>query len=95
VSCGGGLVCDKENLTILKNTGIIFNLTASKESIYARTKKHKNRPLLDVDDPIKKIEELMNLRMCYYNKAHYTINTDGIEPETVAEKIISILNGQK
>ena len=93
VSCGGGLVCDKDNLEILKKTGIIFNLTASKESIYERTKKFKNRPLLNVEDPLKKIEELLSLRMPFYNKAHHTINTDGTEPKVIAKRIINILNG--
>lgn len=95
VSCGGGLVCDKENLKILKKTGIVFNLTASRESIYGRIKKHKNRPLLDVKDPLKKIGELITLRMPYYIQAHHTIDTDKTGPEVVVEKIISILNGQK
>lgn len=95
VSCGGGLVCDKENLAILKNTGIVFNLTASKEMIYERTKKCKDRPLLNVEDPIKKIEDLLAMRMPCYSQAHHTINTDTIEPEVVAEKIIDILDGEK
>ncbi|MFA5271517.1 MAG: shikimate kinase [Candidatus Omnitrophota bacterium] len=95
VSCGGGLICDTGNLETLKKSGTIFNLTASKESIYERTKKYKNRPLLNVVNPMKRIEKLMNLRMCYYSKAHYTIDTNGAEPEAVAEKIISILDGKK
>ena len=95
VSCGGGLVCDKENLVILKKTGILFNLTASKEKIYERIKKCKNRPLLNVGDPIKKIEDLLAMRMPCYNQAHHTIDTDTMEPVAVAEKIIDILDGEK
>jgi len=93
VSCGGGLICDKGNLEILKKTGIVFNLTASKESIYERTKKFKGRPLLNVKDPLKKIEELLNMRKPYYSQAHYTIDTDKIEPKAIVKKITDILNG--
>ncbi len=95
VSCGGGIVCDKENLAILKKTGIIFSLTASKERIYERTEKCKDRPLLNVSDPLKKIEELLALRTPCYKQAHYLIDTDKTGPEAVAEKIIGILNGKK
>lgn len=91
VSCGGGLVCDQENLELLKNTGKVFSLEASVNNIYKRIKEHKHRPLLNVDEPLKKIEELLNKRKIYYNQAHYLINTDPLKPAEVVEKIISFL----
>jgi len=93
VSCGGGLICNEENLKILKETGIVFNLTASPEIIYERTKKYSHRPLLNVDNPIKKIDELIRKRNPYYSKAHHTIDTTEISASEVAEKIIDLLNG--
>jgi len=93
VSCGGGLICNKENLKLLKESGIVFNLAAPAKTIYERTKKYNHRPLLNVDDPIKTIDELIQKRKQYYNKAHHTIDTGRISPEEVADKIIVILNG--
>ena len=38
ISCGGGLICDSENLNQLKETGVVFALQASVSTIYRRTK---------------------------------------------------------
>jgi shikimate kinase len=94
ISCGGGLICDKENLEIMKKTGKIFNLSASSTTIYERTKKYRHRPLLNVADPVKKIEELLNKRLPYYNQAHYTINTDDLSTKEVAEKILELIKSE-
>ncbi|MCK9615153.1 MAG: shikimate kinase [Candidatus Omnitrophica bacterium] len=93
VSCGGGLVCNKENLRILKETGTVFNLTAETKTIYERIKKYSHRPLLNVEDPVAKIDELMQKRSPYYKQAHHTIDTTKISPDEVSDKIIDILNG--
>jgi shikimate kinase len=93
VSCGGGLICNKENLKILTETGTVFNLAASAKIIYERTKKYSHRPLLNVANPVLKIDELIKIRNQYYNKAHHTIDTTEINPDEVAEKIIDELNG--
>ncbi|MFH1505309.1 MAG: shikimate kinase [Candidatus Omnitrophota bacterium] len=92
VSCGGGLVCNEENLTLLKKAGVVFCLKASSATIYQRIKKHGHRPLLNVEDPLKKIEELLAKRACYYNKADYSIDTEGIEPPEVVSRIATILS---
>lgn len=91
VSCGGGLVCDEDNLETLLNSGIVFCLTADAATIYERTKKHTHRPLLNVAHPRQEIKNLLKKRQDYYNKAHYIIKTDDIAPEEVADKIIVIL----
>lgn len=95
VSCGGGLICHNNNVRILKNTGIVFNLTASSETIYNRTKNFTYRPLLNVLNPLRQIETLLKKREPYYAKAHYTITTENITPQEVAETIINILDKTK
>ena len=92
ISCGGGLICNRENLELLKSTGLVFCLRASAETIYERTKKDKNRPLLDVNNSLDKIKNLLQERISYYDQAHYAIDTEGISPDGVVRKIISILN---
>jgi len=92
VSCGGGLICGDENANILKSTGIVINLMASAKTIYSRIKHNSQRPLLNVDDPVKKIEELIKKRGSYYAKAHYTVDTDNMTPYEIADKIIEIIN---
>jgi len=92
ISCGGGLVCDQENLKLLKETGVVFALRASVSTIYQRTKEHTHRPILNVDDPRGKIEQLLAKRAPYYAQAQHSIDTDNLSPEEIADKIITILN---
>jgi shikimate kinase len=91
VSCGGGLVCDEENLQILKSTGIVFLLEASPEVIYARTKHYAHRPLLNVENPRQRIEQLLKVRLPFYRQAHYSLDTSTFSPEQVVAKITQIL----
>jgi len=91
VSCGGGLICGEENLILLKESGIVFSLTASAQIIYQRTKRCTHRPLINVDDPLMKITGLLAERLPYYRQAHYSINTEEAGPEEVADEIIVIL----
>ena len=91
VSCGGGLVCNGENLDLAKKTGTVISLMASPLSIYERTKNNKDRPLLNGDKPLDKIKELLDKRLCFYNKAHYLIDTEGVSPKKISEKIINLL----
>lgn len=90
VSCGGG-ICNKDNLKLLKTTGIVFNLTAHPQTIYERTKRYTSRPLLNVDNPLREIQNLFNKRQPYYNQAHYSVDSEKQSPEKIAEDIIKIL----
>lgn len=92
VSCGGGLVCDQENLKLLKETGVVFALRASVSTIYQRTKEHTHRPILNVEHPQEKIKQLLEKRAPYYAQAQHSIDTDNLSPEEIADKIIAILN---
>lgn len=92
VSCGGGVVCKDENLSLLKKTGVVFTLNANEQTIYQRIKSEKHRPLLNVDNPLGKITELLNKRRQYYIKADYVIDTDNLTVKEVIDKIVNILN---
>lgn len=94
VSCGGGVIVDKENLKILKETGVVICLKAKPSIIYERTKKTKERPLLNVPDPLKKIKELLAKRAPFYAKADYFVDTSTLTPEEVSEEIIKILKNE-
>ncbi len=89
IATGGGVVLRQENIENLKKAGIIFWLTASEETIYERVKSCKDRPLLQVENPKERIKQLMQKRKPLYEKADVIINTEGLIPEKVAEKIIS------
>lgn len=88
IATGGGAVLKDRNIEVLKSNGVLFCLTAPENVIFERVKHSKNRPLLQVKDPEEKIRELLYKRMPRYKLADFSINTEGLTPEEVAEKII-------
>lgn len=87
ISTGGGAVLREENMELLRKNGVIFCLNASPATIFERTGRSGDRPLLNVDDPMAKIKELLDFRRPYYEKAGVTIETDGKTPLQIAEEI--------
>lgn len=88
ISAGGGAVIDEDNFKNLKKSGIVICLKASPDTILKRTKDLKTRPLLNVPDPKKQIEDLLKKREIYYNKADFNISTDDLNIEQVVERIL-------
>ena len=91
VDCGGGVVLDKENIDHLSKNGIMFFLSAPPYLIHARVKEKKNRPLLNVEDPLEAIKKLMAFRQPLYACANYVIKVDGKTIDEVCEEIIAKL----
>ena len=69
VSTGGGVILNHENIKNLKKSSLIFYLDADANCIYQRVKHNKDRPLLNVEDPVKKIEELLSSRRGLYEES--------------------------
>lgn len=88
VACGGGVVADKENLDMLKKSGVVVCLTVRPEVVYKRCKDTCARPLLNVAEPQKDIERLLALRTPFYAQAHFSVDTSDITPEEAALEII-------
>ena len=92
VACGGGIVINKANIKIMKDTGIIICLTAGPQVILKRASGYSHRPLLNVSEPKKQIELLLKLRAPYYAHADKTIDTSKLSVKEVVEKIIKIIS---
>lgn len=95
ISAGGGAVLREENVKALSGTGDIVCLWAEPEEILKRTGRSDDRPLLQVEDPLKKIKELLDFRRPFYEKAGLRIDTDGLSPREVAEEILRRLGWKK
>ena len=95
LSTGGGAVLRAENMDALKKNWVVVCLAATPETILRRTSTSKNRPLLEVADPLQKIRELYDFRRPYYEKADIIINTDDMGPLQVAEEIIKIVRSRE
>lgn len=89
VSCGGGAVLRQENVDSMKKNGRIVLLTAEPETVYARVRYGKNRPLLNGNMNVEYIASLMERRRaCYEAAADIVIATDEKTPEKIAEEIV-------
>jgi len=91
ISTGGGAVLKQENMDALREYGLIICLTASPETILQRTGNNSDRPLLQVNNPLEKINQLLQLRRPYYEKADVIIDTENKNPLQIAEEIIEIM----
>lgn len=88
ISAGGGVVLDPENIVELRKNGILICLNATPEEIYKRIGNERHRPLLNVEDPLKKIKELLDYRRVYYDKIPIQIDTTGKGVDEVVKECI-------
>jgi shikimate kinase len=90
VATGGGMPLRKENRELLKKLGEVVYLKTSPEVIYERLQGDTTRPLLQCDNPKKKIEDMISLREPIYKEsASIVVNVDNLKQLEAAEEIIS------
>ena len=96
ISTGGGAIVDNENFLSMFGYGFIVCLDATPETIHRRLEATARdgdpqavRPLLNDDDPLKRITELKAQRQRFYDLAHWSIQTDDLTPEQVAREVLS------
>lgn len=68
LATGGGAVLREENRKALRDTGVVVYLCAPPQTLYERTRHDRNRPLLQVENPMKRIEELYMQRDPLYRE---------------------------
>jgi shikimate kinase len=76
VACGGGLIVPPGMLELLRARGVVICLHASLETILDRTSRHRNRPLLNVENPEERVRALYAEREPIYKRAGAVILTD-------------------
>jgi len=91
IACGGGVVLDKDNMSNLHRNGVVIYLQTSTDVIFERTKNYNHRPLLNVENPKKQIEDTLKTRAPFYSQAEYTIDTSKLTIDEVVNKILEIL----
>lgn len=88
ISVGGGLPLREENQKLLHKLGVCVYLEASADTIYDRVKNDTTRPLLQCDDPKKKIETMLEIRQPVYKScADLVINVDGKRIEEIVVEV--------
>ena len=92
LATGGGAVLDPANREHLKTRGRVIYLHTSVNHQLKRTRKDRNRPLLQTGNPRKKLEELMAVRDPLYREiASIIIDTDGMRVRDVVKIIMQRL----
>jgi len=73
---GGGAVLRPENRAALKERGFVVYLRANPHDLWLRTRRDKNRPLLQTEDPKARLEALYEVRDPLYREiADFVIET--------------------
>lgn len=88
IACGGGLVVQPGMLALLKSKGVVICLHASLETILERTGRHRNRPLLAVDDPETRVRTLYAAREPIYKRSGTVILTDARPLQEIALHVV-------
>jgi shikimate kinase len=95
VATGGGAILRPENRAALKQGGVVVYLHATPHLLFERTRLDHNRPLLQVADPMKKIEELFAQRDPLYREvADIIVNSLGGSISHLVKQIERELNKQ-
>lgn len=83
ISLGGGTVCFNNNITVIRQFGLLVYLRVSNRAIFQRVKAKRDRPLfldhsgnlLPDDDIKKKINDLLEKRNPFYEQADLIYDT--------------------
>lgn len=68
LATGGGAVLSSANRALLRSRGRVIYLCASPEDLWRRTRRDRNRPLLQTADPLGRLRELHALRDPLYRE---------------------------
>lgn len=91
ISTGGGIVLNQDNVTELKATGVLIQLSAHPSVVWSRVSRRTHRPLIKKDITEQMIAELMAARNPHYNCADYSVDTSEKSIIEVGEDIIGYL----
>lgn len=77
VATGGGAVLKPENRKAIRNSGLVVYLRVAPRFLFERTRRDGNRPLLQVANPMMRIEELFTQRDPIYQDVADLVMTSG------------------
>lgn len=93
LSTGGGSVLRAENRQVLHARTLVVYLRSSPDEVFRRVRHDRNRPLLQVDDPLQKLRDLHAQRdPLYAETAHFTIDTGRPSVSTLVNMIVMQLD---
>lgn len=89
VATGGGAVLRQENRDIMRMGGFVVYLNAPPHVLLERTRHDRNRPLLQVADPLLRLTELLSHRDQFYREvAHLVVDNGRINTQNILQMLI-------
>ncbi len=89
VSTGGGTVLRQINRDNLRASGHVVYLRSNPDDIFKRLRHDRNRPLLQVGDPLQRLRDLYEVRDPLYREAaHFVVDTGRPSVATLVNMIM-------
>lgn len=89
LSTGGGAVLREANRRHLRERGLVVYLKSSPDDLFRRLRHDRNRPLLQVADPLARLRDLHAIRDPLYREtAHFAIETGRPSVATLVNMIV-------
>jgi shikimate kinase len=89
LSTGGGTVLRQANRDRLRASGYVIYLRSNPEEVFKRLRHDRNRPLLQVGDPLQRLKDLFAVRDPLYREtAHFVIETGRPSVATLVNMIV-------
>jgi len=93
LATGGGVVINPENRWRLHETGWVVYLNVPPALLYERTRHDRNRPLLNVPDPLARLEELYAARDPLYREiAHIVVDGSHLVASGIVQHLLREFN---
>lgn len=91
VSTGGGIVLREQNRELLRKLGVVVWIDAEPDVLFERATRSGRRPLLKVDDPRQRFDDLLKQRLALYQETcHFRIDSTRLSHEAAAEQILRL-----
>jgi len=89
LATGGGAIVESDSRSRLGGRGFVVYLFTTVDQQVSRTRKGRERPLLEKSDPRSTLQELLETRDPMYREvADIVVETDGRKVKSVADEII-------
>ncbi len=88
LATGGGVILSADNRRVLHNRGVVVYLHAPLDTLLQRTRRDRQRPLLQTTDRRRTMEEILKAREPIYRQvADIVVETAHRSPTSVAREI--------
>lgn len=93
LATGGGVILNPTNRQCLIKQGMVIYLRASLDALLERTRHHKNRPLLQTENPRQRFEKILTEREpLYLETADWVLDTENKSIRRIVNEIIQYTN---